>query len=216
VLLPPDQIGLIRAGQRTLVIVPRGDEAGDRPPYPVGARIPLHRGVGVRAAATVIVTRVSDVAVDELDDHDARGLGFGDVGEFRRAWRAQHGDELGARAWIMRITCAPRREAPRLLRRKLGYTTNPTAAVPEAGEAVDVHVNAGYGRAAEKLERGRVAEMLEQRKALQPYNRLAMVIGEADARGIDINRHMFIVLQRIESMEQLVHRVADRTANEDD
>jgi hypothetical protein len=211
--LPRDQLALVRDGKRTLLIIPRRGP-GHEPPYPVGARIALARAFGRPAVCRVVVTRVSDVAVGELDELAARGLGHADLASFRAWWRERHGDDLEARAWLLKVhldLCEP----PRLLRRRGGYTSDPSLAVDDAGEAVDDYALAGNTRAAQHVEERRVDDLLAHRAKRQPYDRLAMVMGDAEARGIDIARPLHVVVQRIEQMEQLVYRAADRTANLD-
>jgi hypothetical protein len=209
--LPHDQIGLVLNGKRTLLLLPRGDEAGDRPPHHAGSTISLQPAPTESATCRVRVTRVTDVALGELDDDQARELGFRDRYGLQAAWIDEHGGWSSSdRAWLLKISVDPRAPA-RLLRRRAGYTTDPTMAIPGAGEAVDDFALAAHRRAAHARETERFEQLLEMRRRLPHDKRLTLVMADAAARDVSIDRELHVIGQRLDAMEARVYRPADRT-----
>ncbi|MEA2255573.1 MAG: hypothetical protein QOG35_1618 [Solirubrobacteraceae bacterium] len=221
-ILPREQIHLILRGQRTLLLVPRGDEPGGAPPYKAGRPIPLQTAATRPATCRVAVLRVTDVALGELDELDARALGVRDVDELRQAWAAEHGRwDAAARAWKLAIAL-DHAARPHMLvpqsgrhgrRALLGYTTDPAQAMPDEPEAVDEHALAAGRRAAHQTEHDRFEQLLAQRERLDPVERLRLALADARARGTNIDRDLHVIAQRVKAIERRVYRPAERIAS---
>lgn len=226
-VLPREQIHLFLRGQRTLLLVPRRDERADRAPYPAGGKIALQPAASRPATCRVLVARVTDVALGELDDDQAHELGRRDLDELMAAWVAEH--DLwneNARAWLMRVI-VDTAARPRLLHRDstkgsveagAGYTTSPHEALSDEPEAVDDVALAIARRAAERTERTRYERLLEARRAMPAdlaHERLRMAMADARARGIDIvqDAEARKLLTLLGSFERKVYRPANRTAD---
>jgi hypothetical protein len=214
-VLAAEQIHLVVSGQRTALLVPRRAERGDRPPYRAGASIALQIGATRPARARVIVSRVTDIALGELDDGHARELGRRDLDELMAAWVDEHGLwNENARAWLVRVVVD--RSAPRrLLHRDSshGYTDDPRLALPEEPEAVGEHDLERASIDASRAEQRRYEATLAERERLPEHERLRLIVDDARARGIDIDHGLWLVRKRIGALERQVLRPADRNAD---
>lgn len=215
VVLPRQQIHLVVRGQRTALLIPRGEERGDRPPFHAGSTIALQPAPSRPATCRVAVSRVSDIALGELDDDQARELGHRDIYALQAAWYENgHQWDPAARAWLLRIA-VDSAAAPRLLHRDSthGYTTRVHDALPDEPEAVDdVRLAAGR-RHAEKTERDRFEQLLAERRGLPAPDRLRLALDDARARGIDIEADPDArkIVLRIADFERKVYRPAERS-----
>lgn len=212
-VLSAEQIHLVVRGQRTALLVPRRAERGDRPPYRAGSAIALQVGATRPARARVVVSRITDIALSELDDDQARELGHTDLDDLMAAWVAERGEwNENARAWLLRIT--PDTAAPaRLLHRdsSKGYTVHPHEALQEEPEAVDEHALERASISAGRTEQERFAAQLAERAQLPEVERLQLAIDDARARGVDIEHALWLIRKRLTALERLVYRPADRT-----
>lgn len=219
-ILPAEQIDLIRSGQRDALLVPI--EAGGASTPRTGAAVALQPAATARAALRVTVAAVDRLRLAELDDTHARRLGRDDVDELMAAWV-----ETGrlwneqASAWLVafvREVAAP----ARLLHRDpaRGYTTTPALAVAGEGEAVDEWVVEGYARAARERHRAheeaererRRAEIAARRARLTLEQRFALAVRAAREQGVDVNGHLAGLDKRVEVLERrvgLIPRVED-------
>jgi hypothetical protein len=222
VILSREQIHLFVSGRRTLVLVPRGDEAGHEPPYHAGARVPLVPAVGRSATCSVLVERVTDVALGEIGDDDARELGYRDVDEWMASWVAEHGlFNESARAWRIQVA-VDHSEPARLLRAASGqhgrrallpYTRIASEAIPGAGEAPDEHAHAAGRRHAHAAEHERFQERLAAAARLPLATRIELARADAQARGIRITQELRALERRVRVLEERVYRPADRYAD---
>jgi hypothetical protein len=214
-VLPRQQIHLVVRGERTALLVPRGEEAGERPPFHAGATIALQPAPSRPATCRVAVSRVTDIALGELDDDLARALGQRDIYALQAEWYNDgHQWDPAGRAWLVRIALDAA-AAPRLLHRDSthGYTSRVHDALPDEPEAVDdVRLAAGR-RHAEKTERDRFEELLAQRRELPAPDRLRLALDDARARGIDVEADPDArkIVLRIADLERKVYRPADRS-----
>lgn len=214
-IVPGEQIHLIARGRCRALLVPRGAEPGDVPPYRVGARVALQRAASEPARGWVNILRVTDVALGELDDDQARELGHRDVYALQAAWleRGVPWDSR-ARAWMLRIEhddAAP----SRLLHRDSlhGYTDDPRLALRGEPEAVDDFTLAARQRAAHRAE-VEAYEQLRAGRARMPLDeRLALVLRDADARGVAVGAQRAAIVKQLDIMERRTYSPADRTAD---
>jgi hypothetical protein len=102
---------------------------------------------------------------------------------------------------------------PRLLGARSGYTSDLAKAMFAEPEAVDDHVLAVSRRAAHDVESQRFDRLREDRKRLAPAERLRIITAEAEARGVVVDRELFVIAKKLEAMEERVHRPADRFAD---
>lgn len=221
-VLPPKQIGLVLRGERTALLVPHGDERGDRPPFRAGSTIALQAAPSRAATCRVAVTRVTDITLGELDDDVARDLGRRDIYDLQAAWHTdgQQWDPASL-AWLLRITVDTAAE-PRYLHRDSsrgcseygsGYTTRRHEALEDEPEAVDdVRLDIAR-RHAERTERDRFEELLTDRRRLAAPDRLRLVLDDARARGVDIENDPDArkIVLRIADLERKIYRPAERT-----
>lgn len=210
------------AGERTLLLIPRGDEPGHAPPHHAGARIPLVPGFGRKATCTLLVTRVTDAALGDIDDEQARELGHRDVDEWMAAWVAEHGlFNESARVWRVRVRVDPT-EPDRLLPATAGmkgpralqpHTSQQSIALRDAGERPDEHADAASRRHAHAVEHERVDQLLNERARLPLIERLRLAEADAEARGIRITTEQRAIARRIRVLEERVYAPADRYAD---
>jgi|1186.fasta_scaffold08126_3 hypothetical protein len=212
-VLSAEQIHLVVRGQRTALLVPRREARGDRPPYRAGSAIALQVGATRPARARVVVSRITDIALGELDDDQARDLGRRDLDDLMAAWVAERGQwNENARAWLLRV--APDNSARRrLLHRDSthGYTDDPRLSLPEEPEAVGEHELERASIAAARTEQQRFEQTLAENAQLPDGERLARAIADARTRGVDIEHALWLLRKRLVAIERLVYRPADRT-----
>lgn len=215
-VLSAEQIHLVVRGQRTALLVPRRGERGDRPPHRAGSAIALQVGVTRPARARVLVSRITDIALGELDDDQARQLGHRDLDELMAAWVDEHGQwNENARAWLLRVAL-DRSAQRRLLHRDSthGYTDDPRLALPEEPEAVGEHDLERASISAAHTEQTRFEALLADRERRPEPERLQRAIDDARARGIDIDHALWLLRKRLTALERQVYRPADRTDDE--
>lgn len=103
---------------------------------------------------------------------------------------------------------------PRLLhmRSQRGYTSDPAEAMHDEPEAVDDVALAGARRAAHYTEQERFEQLLADRERLPLAERLELARADAERRGVNIDRQLHVIAQRVKAIETLVYRPADRIA----
>lgn len=222
VVIGREQIHLFVRGRASLLLVPRGPEAGDRPPHRVGSRIALQPKHNRPATLHVQVTRVTDIALGELGDGDAHQLGHRDLDELREAWTERHGEwRDDARAWRLVVALDPSEDTRFLpsqagahgIRALMSYTSESlTAPLDDAGEAVDEFTDAANARAAADLEEQRFEQLLAARRTLPLDERLRRVLDDAATRGVNLDSTVRLITRKISDAEERVYRPADRHA----
>lgn len=219
VVLPRAQIHLIRTGQRSLLLIPRGAEAGQDPPHRAGTTIALQPAHNRRATIRVAVARVSDVALRDLDEFHARELGCRSLDELMARWVEEHGLwNENDRAWLIAIAVDVARPSNLLvpqagrhgLRALQGYTNDPRMAMRDEPEAVDEQVLAGGYRAADRREHDAFEERLAERRQLDVGTRLALLRQDATARGAEIDRDIRAIERCLDAAEERVYRPVER------
>lgn len=210
-ILPADQIDLVRHGRRDALLIPI--DPGRRTPK-VGAAIALQPAAMQRATCRVSITAVESLRLRDLGDEHARRLGRGDVDELMasyvatgRLWVEE------ARAWLLAVTRQVH-EPARLLHRNpaKGYTTTPALAMRGEPEAVDPWVVEGYARVAQDRQRDRLERERDERRAVVAARReqvpLDRRVGDAIAaareKGVDVDGHVATIEKRVEVLERLV------------
>lgn len=225
VILDRKLIHLFKSGQRTLLLEPRGDEPGHAPPHHAGDRIPLVPRFGAPATCTLRVTRVTDIALGEIDDQDARALGYRDVDAWMAAWVEEHGlFNERARAWRAQVEVDPS-EPSRVLPAQSGRPFGAAQLLPNAlpgrptlrgaGESPDPQAVAGYNRTAHASDHDRVEQLLTEREQISLSRRIELAEADALARGIRIYHLQRRIANDVKALEQLVYRAADRYASEE-
>lgn len=214
-ILPAEQIHLIARGRCTLLLIARGDEPGEAPPYRAGARVALQRAASEPARGWVHVNRSTDVALGELDDDQAHDLGHRDIYALQSAWRerGQRWDPQ-TRAWLLHIEhddAAP----SRLLHRDSshGYTEDPQLALREEPEAVDDFVLAAQQRAAHHAEQEAFERLLTHRSEMPLDERLALALRDSVTRGVAVGGPRAAIVKQLVVMERRIYSPANRDAD---
>lgn len=219
-ILSRRQIGLVLAGRRDLLLLPRVD-GGPRPPHGAGASVALQPGATKRATCRVQVARVTDIALGELGEEEARRLGERDLEALMVAWVAERGLwNENDRAWLLTVVVDPSARPVFLARRPRstngsedgvaarGYTHDERLALSDEPEAVHPDVLHDLQRSAHETARSRYEGLLRERSRMPVEERLRLVMADADLRGVQFGRDVRVVEDCVRSMERRVYRPA--------
>lgn len=219
-ILPRDQIGRVLAGHRDLLLLPRRGD-GARPPHAAGATVALQSAATKRATCRVLVSRVTDVALRELGDEEARRLGHRDLDALMAWWVAEYGAfNENVRVWLLAV-CVDQSALPTFLARRprvtsaaedspaaRGYTHDERLADPDEPEAVPPDELLVLQRSAHEAARERYEGLLRERSRMPVADRLRLVTAAAEAKGVALGRDERVVEECVRAMERRVYRPA--------
>lgn len=212
-ILPRDQIGRLLAGKRDLVLLASCGDAA--PPHRAGSVVAVQPAATKRATCRVHVTRVTDIALRDLDDDRARRLGHVDLDALMASWVAEHGAwNENARAWLLAVAVDSEACEVFLARStSQAYTTSPSMAVresPQEGPVVALGPAdlAAVSRSAHASARERYEQLLRERSRLPVAERLRRLTVDAELRGAQLGRDERVIEECVRAMERRVYRPA--------
>lgn len=239
-ILDESQLSAVLQGRKTQVRRPirRGEFWVSR----IGSAIPLAATLHAPAAVRALIVDVRRQRLANMTADDARAEGFDSLEDFACWWTEQHDadwiarregvvvdevrdDELlerfndrHAQLQVRVIHLRPYQEPEFLMpatNRPIDaedYTTG--ADLLRAGEVVhDDYQVAGWSRAARAAEGDRYDRLLSERQRLPLLERMRLAQAAAASRGIEIDRDLHVIAQRVATIEKRVYRPLDRLAS---